>query len=112
LKKSPAKAAVKSSRLSEDAARRAGERLRTYRHVEVMLSGRHYINGQCFGPGKVKVPQGVADMLLEQESRAREADERFHGTRAMIIGPGGRVKQVPPEMFDLAWAQAQPYTTA
>lgn len=74
--------------------------------VEVTLLARHTINGEVYGPGKVRVARKIANGLVEQEQRARRADANFAGTKACVIGPGAHkggltVTEVAPEYFDM-----------
>jgi hypothetical protein len=75
------------------------------------LTFRHYVNGTAYGPGDVRVPYALAQLLGEQETRARQVEERFHSNSAFLIGPGGRRKRVAPETFDAAHAMAMPLAT-
>lgn len=44
--------------------------------VRIFLRARHGINDKTYGPGHVTVTHRVADVLLEQDRRAVEADRR------------------------------------
>lgn len=74
------------------------------RPVTVVLSYGHNINGFPYGPGKVRVSQPLADVLLENERNIRKSEDQFYGTKAMVIGPRGprghTARQVDPGMFD------------
>ena len=82
--------------------------------VEMSLTTRHNVGGELYGPGPVKVPRAVAQVLAEGERRASWCDANFAGTRACIIGPGNRkgalgVREVAPEIFDLPYVAAVPF---
>lgn len=83
--------------------------------VEITLANSHIVNGQSYGPGKVKVQGSLASSLIEQDQRANRAEEEFHGTKAVIIGPRIRgfhvTRQVPVETFDDSMATAEPAVT-
>src|SRR3990167_7572776 len=82
------------------------------RDVTVTLLARHNVNGMTYGPGQVTVKRDLADALNEAERNARQADENFAGTRAMVVGPGRQggfvTRRVAPEYFDAALANAIP----
>lgn len=87
---------------------------------DVVLRTSHNINGQQYGPGRVKVPEGIAAMLREQESRVVESEERFYGQRAFLVArvqtPGGirgvKPMPVPYETFTDSLNAANPMGTA
>lgn len=91
------------------------KKARTELPVEITLVNSHIVNGMSYGPGKVKVHGSLAQSLVEQDQRAIRAEETFHGTKAVIIGP--RVKgvhithQVPMETFDDSMSTAEPAIT-
>jgi hypothetical protein len=72
--------------------------------VQLILAQPHYINGDKFGPGQVWVARDVADLLLEQESRARQVEDHTldREPAARIIVSRGRTVKVPNELFDQA----------
>lgn len=97
-----------SHRFTDANRQRATERLLQARPVEVTLRARHTIAGQTYGPGPVKVPKALVDLLMEQERNALAADASFFGTKAGIVGARGRVTLVPAEMFDTYYMGAPP----
>jgi hypothetical protein len=72
--------------------------------VQLALTQPHYINGDKFGPGQVWVARDVADLLLEQESRARQVEDHTMDREpaARIIVSRGRTVKVPNELFEQA----------
>ena len=54
------------------------------RDVTVTLLARHNVNGMTYGPGQVTVKRDLADALNEAERNARQADENFAGTKAVV----------------------------
>ncbi len=71
--------------------------------VTVMLQLRHSVNGNFYGPGRVTLPQDMADLFLNTEANAAEKELSLNQQQAFIIGmgPGGPVKrQVPWAKFD------------
>ena len=82
------------------------------RLVELVLRTSHNINGQGYGPGRVTVHEDIAAMLREQEQRVVEAEERFHGRRAYLVGRGLRTREVPYDTFEDSAQNAPPIGTA
>lgn len=81
--------------------------------VTLILQVQHRINGELhYGPGSVTVPRDVARVLMEQETRAQEEQDRFDEERAAIIGPrtstGHIIHRVPYDQFDHYNARAMP----
>lgn len=68
--------------------------------VSVVLTMPHFVNGQPYGPGEVKVPRHMVPSLLDTEQRVRDNDHNLMGKKAAFIGPGGRAMPVRYEMFD------------
>lgn len=84
--------------------------------VEVILTRQHSINAVNYGPGRIKLPKKLADVLMEQETRARHSEDIFQSRdRAFMIrhGRGGTpfAQQVSAESFDTSYATAVPFGT-
>ena len=80
--------------------------------VELHLLARHNVGGRQYGPGVVRVPRKIADVLQEGERRAATNDANFAGGRAFMVGPGRgnvRVREVAPEYFDSSLNSGVPF---
>jgi hypothetical protein len=75
--------------------------------LELTLTFRHQINDRVYGPGRVRVDERVADVLLESEQRRQLAEDDLYrrSARAGLILPGGLLRPVPVESLDEAIAQ-------
>lgn len=73
---------------------------------------QHSINGQSYGPGRVKMRADTAQCLLENEQRVRDTEQVFQAKdRAFVVGARLRPVPVPSEMFDIALGNALPFAT-
>ncbi|MGH7274520.1 MAG: hypothetical protein ACREIQ_08705, partial [Nitrospiria bacterium] len=72
--------------------------------ITVNLQMRHSVNGQFFGPGPVRVSQGLADAFLNTEYEAAQKELSLVQQQAFMIqyGPNGSPvkRQVPWERFN------------
>ena len=69
--------------------------------VSMILSMKHSRAGQVYGPGRnIMVPFDLVREFQYEEQCAKVADERFSGTRAVLVLRGNRTKQIPVEAFD------------
>jgi hypothetical protein len=105
----PRKYAKKSTAAQKAAAKKAAEHMGRVRLTPATLTMSHVVNGIVWGPGEVKGPNDLIRSLLDAECRARQAEDIFHGTRGVIIGPGHRTKLVPTENFDDGLFSQQPF---
>jgi hypothetical protein len=96
----PRKYATKTTAAVKAAAKKASEHMGRIRLTPATLTMSHVINGITWGPGEVKGPNDLIRSLLNAESKARQAEDIFQGSRGMIIGPRNTTKLVPTEHFD------------
>lgn len=89
--------------------------MKANRQVTVILTMRHYVNGQAYGPGRVTTTANLATGFLHTEGHAGDMEEQFRGAKAAIVGPrkagGHSIKEVPQETFDTEYANAAPSQT-
>ena len=79
------------------------------RPVTLVLRTRHNVNGVIYGPGKVTVSRDLSAILGSSESQLIQNEERFYGTRSVIVGrrgpTGHPLIQMPDSTFkDPSWA--------
>lgn len=99
-------------RVSSKSVAAGTQALKVNAPVELMLAARHNIGDIQYGPGLVRVPRKIADVLQEGERRAAVNDANFAGTRAFMVGPGRAglaVKEVAPEYFDSSLNSGVPF---
>jgi len=107
----PRKYAKKSTAARKLASKKASEHMGRVRLTPATLTMSHVISGQVWGPGEVKGPNDLIRSLLDAECRARQQEDIFQGSRAMIIGPRNTTKLVPAERFDDSlFAQQEAHT--
>lgn len=71
--------------------------------VELFTPRQHNISGFVYGPGKVKVREGVGQMIREHDMRADAEEAKLYEKRAFIVGPKvperAMARPVPHEQF-------------
>jgi hypothetical protein len=98
LEKKVTKRRSKVDRTVQTVAAREAKAAR--RPSEVICLAPHWINGVCYGPGRVTVPEDLAAVIRENERRLQENNAAFEGKKAAFIGPKNRAQYVPYEFFD------------
>ena len=94
------------------------DRFEGNRLVRIQLMDKHSINGALYGPGIVQVSRKLASVLLENDQRSIQEEQRFRGgTRAFVVGPAkstGRQfgsTEVRPDFFEQEVNSRQPALT-
>ena len=94
------------------------DRFEGNRLVRMQLMDKHSINGVPYGPGIVQVSRKLASVLLENDQRSIQEEQRFRGgSRAFVVGPAksaGRQfgsTEVRPDYFEHEVNTRQPALT-
>lgn len=108
-RKAPAKKTVATKKPAaakpkRPASTKVTKHLEKARPVTIHLDVQHSINGRNYGPGDVRVPTKIANVLLEQERRSKESEDRLWEARSHIVvasqsGPN-RKYSVANDSFD------------
>ena len=91
-------------------ANRAANMLKVRRsqesHLVVALRMQHFVNGQVYGPGKIKVLRSLGQQFMKEEAAQIEQQRNLFNSRGVIIGKVGptgfhSLVDVDPDTFEL-----------
>ena len=91
-------------------ANRAANMLKVRRsqesHLVVALRMQHFVNGQVYGPGKIKVLRSLGQQFMKEEAAQIEQQRNLFNGRGVIIGKVGptgfhTLVDVDPDTFEL-----------
>ena len=75
-------------------------------HLVVALRMQHFVNGQVYGPGKIKVLRSLGQQFMKEEAAQIEQQRNLFNGRGVIIGKVGptgfhTLVDVDPDTFEL-----------